>query len=148
MSTHPYLRAYMAGIAVPTMFLLVGVTGFCVARYGFAVPIPIERVIVFPMAIVPNLFGVWNVFYVWLRPRRHLPIGLHGALLPFVLAPVGVTLATFLGFLTIGPRGVVWFQAITIPYGFVATAFCFAVAVYYLVWKHLVGFFNEVLGIA
>jgi hypothetical protein len=28
-----------------------------------------------------------------------------------------------------------------------AEEFLFALAVYYLVWKHLVGFFNEVLGI-
>ena len=40
------------------------------------------------MALVPNLFGLWNMFYLWLRPRPHLPIGLHGALLPFVLAPL------------------------------------------------------------
>jgi len=148
MTTHPYLRAYMAGIAVPTMFLLIGVAGFCVARYGFAVPVPIERVIMFPMAIVPNGFGLWNVFYAWLRPRRHLPIGFHGALLPFVLAPLGVTLATFLGFLTLGAHGLVWFQVLTIPYAFMATAFCTGVVVYYLVWKYLVNFFNAVIGIA
>ena len=148
MTTHPYLRAYMAGIAFPTMFLLVGVAGFCVARYGYGVPVPIERVIMFPMAILPNGFGVWNAFYVWLKPRRHLPIGLHGALLPFFLAPLGVTLATFLGFLSFGAHGFVWFQVLTLPYAFVATAFCIAIVVYYLIWKHLVGFFNEVLGIA
>ena len=32
MKTHPYLRAYMAGIAVPTPFLLVAVTGFTIGR--------------------------------------------------------------------------------------------------------------------
>jgi len=148
MNPHPYLRAYMAGIVAPTLFLLVAITGFCVARYGFAVPIPIERVIVFPMAIVPNLFGLWNVFYLWLGPRRHLPIGLHGAVLPFVVAPLGATIATLLGFLAFGAHGLIWFEALMIPYTLVATALGFAVVVYYLVWKHLVGFFNEVLGIA
>ena len=148
MKTHPYLRAYMAGIVVPTMLLLVAMTGFFVSRYVFQIPIPIERVIVFPMALVPNLFGVWNILYVWLRPRRHLPIGFHGALLPFVLAPIAFTIATSLGFLVVTPRGLVWFQAITIHYAFVATGFLCALIVYYLVWKHLVGFFNELLGIA
>jgi hypothetical protein len=147
MKTHPFLRAYMAGIALPTMLLLVAMTVYFVARYVFRVPIPIERVIVFPMAIVPNRFGVWNIFYVWLRPRRHLPIGFHGALLPLVLAPIGFTIATSLGFLEVTPRGFILFQAITIHYPFVATGFLCALIVYYLVWKYLVGFFNELLGI-
>ena len=148
MNQHTYLRAYMAGIVVPTLLLLVAMIVFLVARYVFQIPIPIERVIVFPMALVPNLFGVWNILYVWLRPRRHLPIGFHGALLPFVLAPIAFTIATSLGFLVVTPRGLVWFQAITIHYAFVATGFLCALIVYYLVWKHLVGFFNELLGIA
>ena len=148
MKTHPYLRAYMAGIVVPTMALLVAMTVYFVARYVFRIPIPIERVIVFPMAIVPNLFGVWNIFYVWLRPRRHLPIGFHGALLPFVIAPIGFTIATSLGFLEATPRGFILFQAITIHYSFAATAFLCGLIFYYLAWKHLIGFFNELLGIA
>ena len=148
MKPHPFLRAYMAGIVVPTMLLLVAMTVFFVARYVFRIPIPIERVIVFPMALVPNLFGVWNIFYVWLRPRRHLPIGFHGALLPFVLAPIGFTITTSLGFLAATSTGLVLFHAITIGYSFVATFFSAGIVVYYLVWKHLVGFFNQLLGIA
>jgi len=148
MNNHPFLRAYMAGIAVPTMFLLVAMTVFFVARYLFQIPIPIERLIIFPMALVPNLFGAWNIFYVWLRPRRHFPIGFHGALLPFLLAPIGFTIATSLGFLAVSPRGFVWFQAITFTYPFVATGFLCTLILYYLIWKHLVGFFNELLGIA
>ena len=100
------------------------------------------------MAIVPNLFGVWNMLYVLLRPRRHLPIGFHGALLPLLLAPIGFTIATSLGFLAVTSRGFVLFEAITIHYPFVATGFLFSLLLYYLVWKHLVGFFNELLGIA
>ena len=64
MNNHPYLRAYMAGIAVPTPLLLVALTLFSIARFVYNVPIPVERVIIFPMAIVPNLFGVWNVLHV------------------------------------------------------------------------------------
>jgi hypothetical protein len=148
MNGHPYLRAYMAGIAVPTMLLLVVLSGFLIARYTFQIPIPIERVIVFPMALVPNLFGLWNMFYLWLRPRHHLPIGFHGAILPFVLAPAGFALATCSGFLAVTSGGLVWFHEIAVPYAFLAGAFSFALIAYYLVWKYLVGFFNEVLGIA
>ena len=148
MNSHPYLRAYMAGIAAPTMMLLVVLSGFLVARYAFQVPIPIERAIIFPMALVPNLFGVWNIFYLWLRPRRHLPIGFHGAILPFILAPSGFVLATCLGFLVATSSGLVWFHEVVIPYAVLLGAFCLALIAYYLVWKYLVRFFNEVLGIA
>ena len=148
MTTHPYIRAYLAGIAVPTLFLLLAVTGFFVARYVLDVPVPIERAIPFPMAIVPNLFGVLNIFYVLLHSHRHLPIGLHGALLPFVLAPIAFTVATSLGLLSVAPRGLVLFQTMTVPYAYVATLFVCALVVYYLVWKYLVGFLNELLGIA
>jgi len=137
----------MAGIVVPTMLLLVAMTVFCVTRYVFQIPVPIERVIVFPMALVPNLFGVWNMFYVWLRPRPHLSIGFHGALLPFVLAPIAFTITTSLGILEVTSRGFILFQAITIHYSFAATGFLCALMIYYLVWKYLVGFFNELLGI-
>ena len=89
---HPYLRAYMAGIVVPTAFLLVAMTVFTLARFVFEVPVPIERVVVFPMALIPNLFGVWNMLYVGLRSRSPLSIGAHGALLPFVIVPLGLTL--------------------------------------------------------
>ena len=58
MNTHPYLRAYLAGIAVPTMFMLVVLTFFIVARFVYNVPVVIERLLVFPMAVVPNLWGL------------------------------------------------------------------------------------------
>ncbi len=148
MNTHPFLRAYMAGIVVPSLGLLVALTVFILTRLVFHVPIPIERVIVFPMALVPNMFGLWNILYVWSRPHRHLPIGLHGALLPPVLMTIGAVSAVFGGFLTLGAYGVTWFQAISVPYVLIAPWFLAAVGVYYLVWKYVVGFFNQVLGIA
>lgn len=148
MNTHPYLRAYMAGIAAPTMMLLLVLSGFLIARYSFHIPIPIERAIIFPMALVPNIFGLWNIFYLWLRPRRHLPIGFHGAILPFILAPAGFILANCSGFLAASSTGLVWFHEVVVSYAGLAVAFSFALIAYYLVWKYLVGFFNEVLGIA
>ena len=33
-------------------------------------------------------------------------------------------------------------------YALIAVGFCFGIAVYYLVWKYIVGFLNGVLGIA
>jgi len=148
MNTHPYLRAYMAGIVVPTIVLLFLLTGFVVARLVYQLPIPIERVMIFPMAVVPSLFGVWNMFFLWLRPRRHLSIGFHGAILPFLLMPSGYLLTRALGVLTLESDGVVYFQAFTVPYTFFAFALPCGVIAYYLVWKYLVGFFNQVLGIA
>jgi hypothetical protein len=148
MNTHPYLRAYMAGIVVPTIVLLLVLSGFVVLRLVCQFPAPVERIIVFPMALVPNLFGVWNMFYLWLRRRPHLPIGFHGALLPFVLVPFGYLIGSALGVITLNGQGIVYFQEITLAYGFFAIGFGFGLIVYYLVWKYLVGFFNQVLGIA
>src|SRR6185295_6284755 len=92
MKTHPFLRAYMAGIVVPTIALLFGVAAFVVARHVYDVPIPIERVIMFPMAVVPNLWGVWNMLHLAIG-RDRWPIGVHGALLPLLLIPLGLVLA-------------------------------------------------------
>jgi hypothetical protein len=148
MTQHPYLRAYMAGIFAPSLVLLIILAAFIVSRLVLQVPIPIERVIVFPMALVPNLFGLWNILYVWLRPRPHLSIGLHGALLPFLIAPVGAFVGCQFGVLTLGVHGVTWFAAITAPYYLPAPGFLAALAVYYLVWKYIVGSLNQILGIA
>lgn len=148
MNNHPYLRAYLAGIFAPSLFLLVALTAFVVSRLVFHVPIPIERALIFPMALVPNVFGLWNVFYLWLRPRPHLPIGFHGALLPLIMAPLGGALACWLGFLNIGTHGITWFEAVTAPYALIVPAFIAGLVLYYLVWKYIVGFLNQVLGIA
>jgi hypothetical protein len=147
MNTHPYLRAYMAGIVVPSLGLLVALTVFILSRLVFRVPIPIERVIVFPMALVPNAFGMWNIVYVWSRPHRHLPIGFHGALLPVIMTAMGAVAAACGGFLTVGAHGVTWFQAISVPYFLIAPWFLAGVGIYYLLWKYVVGFLNQVLGI-
>ena len=146
MNTHPYLRAYMAGISVPTPLLLGVLTAFSIARFGYHVPVPVERVIIFPMAIVPNLFGVWNLLYVASRSR--LPLGVHGAILPFILAPTGFLIAHSLGFLKLTGDGFSYFDVVEIPYAHVALVFPVVVIVYYLVWKYLIGFFNQLAGIA
>src|SRR5437867_5981485 len=98
MNKHLYLRAYLAGIAVPTVFLLVVMTGYVILRYAIHFPVPVERFIVFPMAVVPNLWGLWNMAFVALHEKLHLSIGLHGALLPFLLAPFAMVAASLLAF--------------------------------------------------
>jgi hypothetical protein len=144
---HPYLRAYMAGIVVPTVFLLVVMTAFSLARFVFNVPVPIERVIVFPMALIPNAFGAWNMLHVALTPGRRLPIGIHGALLPFVLVPLGFALGVLLGVVTIDRDGVHAFQTVRLPYVPAVFVFPLVIIVYYLVWKYVVAFLNDLVGI-
>ena len=143
MRPHPYVRAYMAGIVVPTLFLLVILTVLSLHRYyfevssQFVIPLPsapLERAIVFPMAVVPNMWGLWNMMHVALRSRVRVPLGVHGALLVLVLMPGGVVLARTLDVFVIQWR----FALPMLPIG---------MAVYYLAWKHLVGFLNEELGI-
>jgi hypothetical protein len=148
MNTHPYLRAYLAGIFLPTLVLPIILTFFIVARIVIQVPTPIEQVLIFPMAIVPSLFGLWNMLYLKAHTRMNHPIGLHGAVLPLVMAPFGALVATRLNVLQFGSHGLVWFQACAIPYALVVPGFLFAMAAYYLVWKYIVGSLNRVLGIA
>jgi hypothetical protein len=148
MNNHPYLRGYMAGISVPTPLLLVALTLFSIARVAYNVSIPVERVIIFPMAIIPNLFGVWNMLYLAARSRTHLPLGIHGAILPFILAPAGFLLGRSLGFLKTTGYGFIYFGVVEVQYVHVAVVFPVVLIIYYLVWKYLIGFFNRVAGIA
>lgn len=135
MKTHPYLRAYMAGIAVPTPFLIVWVTGFTIARTTLRLPLPLEHVIIFPMAVVPNLWGLWNVLRLALGAGDRWPIGLHGAVLPLILMPIALLLARLLAIDIITPSLVAVFAPV-------------AIIVYYLAWKYLVGYLNGIMGIA
>src|SRR5713226_5795363 len=123
MNRHPYLRAYMAGISVPTPLLLVALSRFSIGRLVYNVPIPVERVIIFPMAIIPNLFGVWNMLHLALRSHRHLPLGIPGAILPLILAPAGFLLGRSLGFLKVTGHGFIYFDVVEIHYAHVALAF-------------------------
>jgi hypothetical protein len=148
MNNHRYLRAYMAGISVPTPLLLIALTLFFIARFVYNIPIPLERVIIFPMAIIPNLFGVWNMLHLACRARTRLPLGIHGAILPFIIAPAGFLLGRCLGFLHTTHSGFLYFGVVEIHYTFLAIVFPVALIVYYLVWKYLIGFLNQVAGIA
>jgi len=148
MNTHPYLRAYLSGIFVPTLVLPLLLTVFIVVRIVLEVPVPIEQAMIFPMAVVPFLFGLWNMLWLGSHARTHLPIGVHGAVLPLLMAPVGALLASSLGVLSLGSHGAIWFQACQMSYVLIAPCFLAVLAVYYLVWKYSVDFLNRVLGIA
>jgi hypothetical protein len=87
------------------------------------------------------------MLYLWLHQRAHLPIGLHGAILPFLMVPVGAVVASHLGVLVLSAHGANWFQTCEIPYSLIAPIFLAALVVYYLVWKYIVGTLNRVLGI-
>jgi hypothetical protein len=144
MRPHPFLRAYMAGIAVPTCFLIIILTVYAYNRFyfevssQFVIPLPgapLDRAIVFPMAVVPNLWGVWNMLYLAVRSRLRWSIGVHGALLPLLLMPLGVALASSL-------------DVFQLQWKFVLAMAPVGMTVYYLAWKYLVGFLNQEVGIA
>ena len=144
MRTHPFLRAYMAGITVPTLVLLLIMSADAIHRSYFAhstiwvLDIEVtrlERALIFPMAFVPNLWRLWNAIYLAVHRRQAAwPIGLHGALLVLFLVPAGVAL---LGALGVG----------NISLATVLPVIPFVMAVYYLVWKFVVGFLNREVGI-
>jgi hypothetical protein len=134
----------MAGIAVPTCMLIIILTVYAYNRFyfevssQFVIPLPgapLDRAIVFPMAVVPNLWGVWNILYLALRSRLRWSLGVHGAVLPLVLMPLGVALARSLDVFELN-----WELVLPmVPVG---------MTVYYLAWKYLVGFLNQEVGIA
>jgi hypothetical protein len=137
MNQHPYLRAYMAGIVVPTIVVLFGVTVFSIARYVYHWPVALERVMIFPMAVVPNLWGLWNMLFVGSHSRTHLSIGIHGAILPLILGPLGMLLT-----------GALDFQIPGFSWSILPVLGIVALTGYYLVWKYVIHFFNALLGIA
>jgi hypothetical protein len=148
MNNHPYLRAYLAGIFVPTLVLPLLLAAFIVVRIVLKAPVPIEQGLIFPMAVVPVLWGLWNMLFLCSYPRTHVSVGVFGAVLPLLMAPVGALVASCLGVLVLGSHGATWFQACQVPYTLIAPSFLAALAGYYLVWKYIVGFLNRVLGIA
>lgn len=141
---HPYLRAYMAGITAPTVVLLVL---FCLVQIFRSSAPQLEWAIVFPLVIVPNAFGFWNMLYARLQPRWHHPIGLHGAALPFVIAPIIYGFGASHGLVVAGDHALRYFGFITVPYGYLIFAPFIAITAYYLIWKYVVGFLNRVLDL-
>ena len=134
----------MAGIVVPTVFLLVLVAVDAYQKYyfevsnQFVIPLasrPLDRALLFPMAVVPNVWGIWNMLYLRYRERLPLSLGVHGSLLVPLLIPGGIALAGF-------------FDSFTIQWQFALPMFPIGMALYYLAWKYLVAFLNAEVGIA
>jgi hypothetical protein len=126
----------MAGITIPTIMLILLIIVFTIARYAANLSEPIERMIVFPMAIVPNLWGLWNILFLRLSRHRYLPIGFHGVILAVVQTSIALGLFNLISF------EIPEFAARAWPFAFPVIAIAF-----YLVWKHAVAFLNTVLGI-
>ena len=147
MKTHPYLRAFVSGIFVPTLLLPLMLAGFITLRLVIGIELPIERVIIFPMAVVPFLWGLWNMLYLATHERTHLPIGVHGACLPILGAPTGALVASLIGILQMQGDGILWFHVFHIPYALIGSVFLTVLVLYYLLWKYVVGFVNRVLEI-
>lgn len=133
MRPHPYLRAYLAGIALPTFVLPLAVAVFLIGRYEMDAHLPVAA-LVFPFAVVPTLWGLWNMLHLAVRSRVRMTLGVHGALLPFILIPATLMLIRTVGLFDMPLTTL----AALAPVGFV---------VYYLLWKYVVGFFNAELGI-
>ena len=130
---HPYLRAYLAGIALPTMlmpFVVVGLSLMHPAGHPFA----IEEVVIFPIGLAPNAWGLWNMLYVRLTRWRPIPAGVFGAALVAVILPGGLAIQMALG-------KMVW------TVDLVAIGLPVTLAAYYLAWKHVVSWLNDVLGV-
>ena len=144
MRPRPYLRAYMAGIVVPTLFLLVIVVAQALERFYFEVPsqfvlgypaLPLDRAFLFPMAVVPNAWGLWNMLYLAVSSHARVPLGIFGSLLVLVLVPGGVALTRL-------------FDSFTIQADLAVPMIPIGMLVYYLVWKYAVGPLNVEMGIA
>lgn len=144
MRPHPYLRAYMAGIVVPTLFLLMVVAVYAYQQYYFEVPsqfvlgypaLPLDRAFLFPMAIVPNAWGLWNMLYLSVRSRVRVPVGIFGSLLVLILVPGGVALTRL-------------FDSYPIQTDLALPMVPIGMLVYYLAWKYAVGPLNAEVGIA
>jgi len=88
------------------------------------------------LAIVPGLWGLWNMLYVVVRKHWSIPLGVHGALVPLFVGPLALFNAFLLDF------DIPHFALAIFPAGVAA-----AMVAYYLVWKYLVGFFNRMLEI-
>jgi hypothetical protein len=127
----------MAGVTVPSVLLVFKLVCFCVFASFAIFPLPVERAMVFSMALGPLLWGLWNMLYVALRRRGYgFPLGLHGAVFPLLVGPLEVETARAFGFDI--PRSV--------PAAFLF-GIVIAMVLNYLLWKYLVGFFNELAEI-
>jgi hypothetical protein len=96
MNRDSYIRAYMAGALLPVWVLLAVLGFYLLGHVTGRMPAGLERALMFPMAVVPNVWGLWNVLFFRLHCRRFVSIGVFGATLPLLLFPAGLALASAL----------------------------------------------------
>ncbi|CAN5746884.1 hypothetical protein BH18ACI5_BH18ACI5_05350 [soil metagenome] len=130
---YPSLRAFMAGITLPTMVVPV-VIALVSMHHSSVRPFHLEDVVFFPVGLVPSAWGLWNVLYERVRRHRELPIGVFGAALLIPLGSAAYAIQTALGKMLWTPEVLVMGVPI-------------AIVVYYLAWKHLVRRLNDLLGV-
>lgn len=139
MNRYPYLRAYMAGFLFPSWLLVAVIGGIEVFRIPIQTPPPsldLERILILAMAVIPNVWGLWNMLYFAAGLRRRLPLGAWGALFALVVFPIGVFAVRTLG----GEQQ--WRQ---FSWTAELEVLPVAIGVYFLVWKFIVAFFNRVV---
>lgn len=129
---HPYVRAYLAGVALPTV--VVCVVGLVVAFLFHDTEPAILRALMLPIAGNPVAWGLWNVLWVALGRRKWVQLGWHGALLAVILIGLGVLFAASLDVPQATPA---LGAAVLIPVGFV----------YYVLWRYAVAFLNSLVGL-
>ena len=132
MRSYRYVRAYLAGIALPT--LVVCAAGSIAVVFFDRLEPAVQRALFLPIAAIPVLWGLWNVVWVALGPHRRVPIGWHGAILAALLIAVGVLLAARLDVSQVTPqRG----STVLVPTG----------VAYYVLWRYGVSFLNSLVGL-
>src|SRR5262245_30500577 len=129
MRSHCYVRAYLAGIALPT--LVVCAAGSIAVVFFDRLEPAVQRALFLPIAAIPVLWGLWNVVWVALGPHRRVQIGWHGAILPALLIGVGVLFAARL--VVTPQRGC----TVLVPTG----------VAYSVLWRYGVSFLNSLVGL-
>jgi hypothetical protein len=130
---YPSLRAFMAGITLPTMVIPV-VIALVGMNHSSVRPFHLEDVVFFPVGLVPSAWGLWNVLYERVRRHREIPIGWFGVALLIPLGLAGYAIQTALG-------KMLWTKELLMA------GVPIAIVLYYLAWKHIVGRLNELLGV-
>ena len=62
MRAHRYVRAYLAGIALPT--IVVCAAGFPILGLFDRFDLSVQRALILPLATNPFIWGVWNIAWV------------------------------------------------------------------------------------
>jgi len=130
---YPYLRAFMAGITLPTM-VVPAIIALVSMQHSSVRPFHLEDVVFFPVGLVPSAWGLWNILYVRLRRHRDVPLGVFGAALLIPLGLAGYAIQTALG-------KMIWTNEVLV------VGVPIAIVFYYLAWKHIVRRLNDLLGV-